>query len=113
MCCVITRSLLKHTDLNITNFLPKIQLFPEDCASSGLSQAPSDENASYEISNYSLGSTLQFMVFKIKIRLLESDQKCLRHGSSTKPLLSFCKRDNTTKNIFVRKNKFTMEHWTD
>ena len=40
------------------------------------------------------------MLFKIKIRLLESDQKCLRHGSSTKPVLSFCKRDNTTKNIF-------------
>ena len=37
-------------------------------------------------------------IFKIKIRLLESDQKCLRHGSSTKPFLSLCKRDNTTKN---------------
>ena len=25
---------------------------------------------------------------------------CLRHGSSTKPFLSLCKRDNTTKNNF-------------
>ena len=46
---------------------------------------------------HSLGSTLQFALFKIKIRLLESDQKCLRHGSRTKPLLSHCKRDDTTK----------------
>ena len=64
VCCLITRSFLKHTDLNITEFLAKILLFPEDCASSGL---------------------------------LESDQKCLRHGSSsTKPFLSLCKKDNTT-----------------
>ena len=45
VCCVITRSLLKHIDLNITIFLPKILLFPEDCASSGLSQNPSDKKA--------------------------------------------------------------------
>ena len=38
--------------------LPKILLFPEDCAPSGLSQDPSDKKASYEIQNYSLGSTL-------------------------------------------------------
>ena len=31
--CVIARSLLKHTDLNITEFLTKIPLFPEDCTS--------------------------------------------------------------------------------
>ena len=86
MCCVITRSLLKHTDLNITEFLPKILLFPEDCASLGLSEDLSDKKASYEIWNYSLESTLQFALFKIKIILLEGDQKCLRHGSSTKPL---------------------------
>ena len=49
MCCVITRSLLKHTDLNLTKFLIKILLFPEDCAPSGLSQDPSDKKASYEI----------------------------------------------------------------
>ena len=30
--------ILKHIDLNVTEFLPKIQLFPEDCTSSGLSQ---------------------------------------------------------------------------
>ena len=52
---------------------------------------------------FSLGSTLQFAIFNIKIRLLEGDQKCLRHGSSTKPHLSLCKRDNTTKTIFLRK----------
>ena len=40
VCCVIARSLLKHTDLNITDFLPKILLFPEDCGYSGLSQDP-------------------------------------------------------------------------
>ena len=42
-CCVITRSLLKHTDLNITDFLSKILLFPENCASSGLLQDPSNK----------------------------------------------------------------------
>ena len=47
VCCVITRSFLKHTDLNITEFLPKILLFPEDCTSSGLSQDPSDKKANY------------------------------------------------------------------
>ena len=31
--CVIIRSLLKHTDLNITEFLTKITLLLEDCAS--------------------------------------------------------------------------------
>ena len=29
----------------------------------------------------------------LQIRLLESDQKCLRHESSTKPLLASCKGD--------------------
>ena len=72
MCCVITRSLLKHTNLNTTEILSKILLFPEDCASSGLSQDPSNKTASYEIWNYSFGSTLQLPQFKIKIRLLES-----------------------------------------
>ena len=46
-CCVITRSLLKHTDLNITEFLSKILLFPKDCASSDLSQDPSNKKAIY------------------------------------------------------------------
>ena len=32
VCCVITRSFLKHTDLNVTEFLTKILLFPEDCS---------------------------------------------------------------------------------
>ena len=39
--------LLKHTDLNITEFLSKILLFPEDCASSGLSQDPSNKKTIY------------------------------------------------------------------
>ena len=47
LMCVITRSFLKHTDLNVTEFLPKILLFPEDCTSSGLSQDPSDKKANY------------------------------------------------------------------
>ena len=93
-------------------FLPKTLLFHEDCASSDLSQDPSDKLATYEIWNYSLGSTLQFALFKIKIRLLESYKKGLRHGSSIKPHLSLCKRDNTTKKILFWRNKFTMEHWT-
>ena len=42
-------------------------------------------------------STLQCALYKIKIKLLENDQNCLRHRSSTKPLLSLCKGDNTTK----------------
>ena len=94
-----TRSLLKHTDLNRTEFLSKILLFTEDCASSGLSQDPSNKKTIYSIWKYSLGSTLQFALFKIKIRLLESDQKWLRHGSSTKPLSSRCKGDNTSKKL--------------
>ena len=47
VCFVITRSFLKHTDLNITEFLRKILLFPEDCTSSGLSLDPSDKKANY------------------------------------------------------------------
>ena len=76
--------------------MANILLFPEDCASSYLSQDPSDKKESYEIWKYSLGGTLQLALFKTKIRLLESDQKCLRDWSSTKPLLSLCKKDNTT-----------------
>ena len=45
--CVITRSLLKHTDLNRTDFLSKILLFLEDCASSGLSQDPPNKKTIY------------------------------------------------------------------
>ena len=44
---LLTRSLLKHTDLNITEFLSKFLLFPEDCASSGLSQDPSNKKTIY------------------------------------------------------------------
>ena len=47
-CCVpFSRSLLKRTDLNITEFLSKFLLFPEDCASSGLSQDPSNKKTIY------------------------------------------------------------------
>ena len=53
--CVITRSLLKHTDLNITGVLPKILLFPDDCASSGLSQDPSDKKQFVKYGNILLG----------------------------------------------------------
>ena len=49
------------------------------------------------------GSTLQFALFKIKIRLLESDQKCLRHGSSTKPFISPVKEITPRKNNFFGK----------
>ena len=47
VCYVITRSFSKHTDLNITEFLPKILLFTEDCTSSGLAQDPSDKKGNY------------------------------------------------------------------
>ena len=78
----------------------KFLLFPEDYASSGLSQDPSHIFFFIKYGNiYTLESILLFTLFKTKIRLLENDQKCLRHGSSTKPLLSHCKRDNTTKKI--------------
>ena len=50
-----------------------------------------------------LGSTLQFAPFKIKNKLLENDQNCLRHRSSTKPLLSLCKGDDTTKKKKLKK----------
>ena len=53
--CVITRSLLKHTDLNITGVLPKILLFPDDCASSSLSQDPSDKKQFVKYGNILLG----------------------------------------------------------
>ena len=42
---VVTGSLLKHTDSNITEFLPKILLFLEDCATWGLSQVLSDRKS--------------------------------------------------------------------
>ena len=47
VCCVITRLFLKHTDLNITELLRKILLFPEDCTSSGLPLDPSNKKANY------------------------------------------------------------------
>ena len=98
---LITRSLLKHTNTNITEFLTIILLFPEDCASSGLSQDPPDKKKQFiKYGIILLGVHFNLRYSKYKIRLLESDQKCLRHGSSTKPLLSPLNRDNITKNIF-------------
>ena len=47
--------LLKHTDLNITDFLSKILLFPEDCASSCLSQDPSNKKQFIKYVNILLG----------------------------------------------------------
>ena len=43
VCYDIIRSLLKYTNLNITEFLTKILLFLEYCAFSGLSQDLSDK----------------------------------------------------------------------
>ena len=53
-------------------------------------------------------SPLQFALFEIKIGLLESGQKCLRHRSSTKPLLSLCihKKKHFDKNNDVMHNIF-------
>ena len=53
--------------------------------------------------NIPLGEHFNLRYSKYKIRLLESDQKCLRHEISTKPLLSLCKGDNTTKKYFFEK----------
>ena len=84
--------------------MAKILLCPEDCASSGLSQDTIDKKSNLlNMETYSQPTLLQFTLFKIKIRLLESDQKCLRHGSNTKPLLSHCKRDYNTKKKFGEK----------
>ena len=47
MLCYYTVIILKHIDLNITEFLSKILLFPEDCASSGLSEDPSNKKTVY------------------------------------------------------------------
>ena len=47
LCCYT--SLLKHTDLNVTEFLPKISLFPEDCATWGRSQVLSNRKTIYLI----------------------------------------------------------------
>ena len=104
MCCVITRSLWKHPDLTITEFLPKPYYFLKIVHLLVYRMTHLVKKTSYEIWNCSLGSTLQFALFKIKIRLLESDQKYIRHGSSTKPLLSLCKRDNTTEKCFGKIN---------
>ena len=46
----------------------------------------------------------KYMIFNdqnnfLHIRLLESVQKWLRHGSSTKPPFSLCKGDNTLKKL--------------
>ena len=43
---------------------------------------------------------VHFKLRHSKLKLLEIDQKCLRHGSGTKPHLSLSKRDNTTKKKF-------------
>ena len=117
VCCVITQSFLKQSDLNITEFFTRNPIISRrlHIFGSGLPQDPSDKKANYLIWKYSLGSTLQFALFKIKIILLGSDQKCLRHGSSTKPFVSLCKRDNTItprKKHFFFLNKFTIELWT-
>ena len=66
VCCVITRSFLKHTDLNITEFLPKILLFPEDCTSSGLSQDPSDKKQIIKYGNILFGVHFNLRYLKLK-----------------------------------------------
>ena len=53
------------------------------------------------------GNIILGVLFNLRYSKLKS-----RHGSSTKPLLSCCKRDNTTKKTFFLKNKFTIELWT-
>ena len=46
-CVLCYYTVIIHTDLNVTEFLSKILLFPEDCATSGLSQDPSNKKTIY------------------------------------------------------------------
>ena len=55
-----------HTDLNITEFLSKILLFPEDCASSGLSQDPSNKKQFIKYGNNLLGVHFNLRYSKLK-----------------------------------------------
>ena len=65
--CVIARSLLKNTDLNITECLTKILLFPEDCASLGLSQDLSDKKKQFiKYGNIPLGEHFNLRYSKLK-----------------------------------------------
>ena len=66
VCCVITRSFLKHTDLNITEFLSKILLFSQDYPSSGLSQDPSDKKQFIKYGNILLGVHFNLRCLKLK-----------------------------------------------
>ena len=91
-----------HTDLNITDFLTEIPRFLEDCASYGLSQDLSDKKKLIKYGNILLGEHFNLRYSKLKSDKLESDQKCLRHGISTKPRLSLCKGDNTTKTQWIK-----------
>ena len=59
-------SFLKHTDLNITEFLTKILLFPEDCTCSGLSQDPSDKKQIIKYGNILLGVHFNLRYSKLK-----------------------------------------------
>ena len=52
--------------LNITEFLSKILLFPEDCASSGLSQDPSNKKQFIYYRNILLGVHFNLRYSKLK-----------------------------------------------
>ena len=67
--CVIKRSLLKHTYLNVTEFLTGIPLFLEDCASWGLSQGLSDKKK--QLIKY--GNILLGVHFNLRYSRLKSD----------------------------------------
>ena len=64
---------------------------------------PSDKKASYEIWNYSLRSSLQFALFKIKIRLLESDHNAYVMGVVQNHFYHSMKEITQRKNIFLEK----------
>ena len=66
--CVLCyyRSFLKHIDLNISKFLPKILLFPEDCTSSGLSQDPFEKKQIIKYENILLRVHFNLRYSKLK-----------------------------------------------
>ena len=92
--------ILKHTDLNITEFLPKILLFPEDCTCLGLSQVPSDKKSKFiKYENILLGVHFNLRYSKLKSDYSKVIKSAYVMGVVHNHFLSLCKRDNTTKKL--------------
>ena len=81
MCCVNTQSLLYRFKCNC-NFCQKSYYFLKVALLRVYHMTHLIKKKQF---------ILQFAIFKIKIRSLESDQNCLRNGSSTKSHLLYIK----------------------